>query len=102
MRLQSLGERPPFGGRQHHPEMRHGDVMPVDRIMRGPATWRIDAVRDDLMPVKVEVDPVGGAASFRSDEHTSKLQSLMRTSYAAFCLHQTTKPYSPQIIEKIH
>src|SRR3546814_17270527 len=66
MRLQSLGERPPFGGRQHHPEMRHGDVMPVDRIMRGPATWRIDAVRDDLMPVKVDVDPVGGAASFRA------------------------------------
>src|SRR3546814_9856477 len=68
MRLQSLGERPPFGGRQHHPEMRHGDVMPVDRIMRGPATWRIDAVRDDLMPVKVEVDPVGGAASFGAAE----------------------------------
>src|SRR3546814_9383154 len=25
---------------------------------------------------------------FRSDEHTSELQSLMRTSYAVFCLQQ--------------
>src|SRR3546814_3401741 len=29
-------------------------------------------------------DAVGG--SMRSDEHTSDLQSLMRTSYAVFCL----------------
>src|SRR3546814_5012553 len=32
---------------------------------------------------------------FRSEEHTSELQSLMRTSYAVFCLkkkHQTPTP----------
>src|SRR3546814_5498306 len=28
-------------------------------------------------------------ASPRSEEHTSELQSLMRTSYAVFCLHKT-------------
>src|SRR3546814_3746185 len=27
----------------------------------------------------------------RSEEHTSELQSLMRTSYAVFCLKQTNK-----------
>src|SRR3546814_3797631 len=27
-----------------------------------------------------------GSPSFRSEEHTSELQSLMRTSYAVFCL----------------
>src|SRR3546814_5337130 len=27
-----------------------------------------------------------GAAAFRSEEHTSELQSLMRISYAVFCL----------------
>src|SRR3546814_4543810 len=27
------------------------------------------------------------APSFRSEEHTSELQSLMRTSYAVFCWH---------------
>src|SRR3546814_3485053 len=28
----------------------------------------------------------GGAATYRSEEHTSELQSLMRISYAVFCL----------------
>src|SRR3546814_6106939 len=29
--------------------------------------------------------------SFRSEEHTSELQSLMRISYAVFCLKKNTK-----------
>src|SRR3546814_5116546 len=29
----------------------------------------------------------------RSEEHTSELQSLMRISYAVFCLKKTTEPY---------
>src|SRR3546814_7441055 len=28
----------------------------------------------------------------RSEEHTSELQSLMRNSYAVFCLNKKTKP----------
>src|SRR3546814_3317069 len=32
-----------------------------------------------------------GAASLRSEEHTSELQSLMRTSYAVFCLKKKKK-----------
>src|SRR3546814_6014219 len=31
------------------------------------------------------------ATETRSEEHTSELQSLMRTSYAVFCLKKTTK-----------
>src|SRR3546814_8307631 len=30
-------------------------------------------------------------SSCRSEEHTSELQSLMRTSYAVFCLKKNTK-----------
>src|SRR3546814_8941268 len=30
----------------------------------------------------------GGALALRSEEHTSELQSLMRISYAVFCLQQ--------------
>src|SRR3546814_9964812 len=30
--------------------------------------------------------PQGAAGTFRSEEHTSELQSLMRSSYAVFCL----------------
>src|SRR3546814_9729760 len=35
------------------------------------------------------VDPEARASrAARSEEHTSELQSLMRTSYAVFCLHK--------------
>src|SRR3546814_6437957 len=30
--------------------------------------------------------------AIRSEEHTSELQSLMRTSYAGFCLNKNTRP----------
>src|SRR3546814_9375046 len=48
-------------------------------------------VRRDL-PRKLRADPVAkrlhlrGVARMRSEEHTSELQSLMRISYAVFCL----------------
>src|SRR3546814_9755140 len=32
----------------------------------------------------------------RSEEHTSELQSLMRISYAVFCLKQKRKPHTPR------
>src|SRR3546814_5771570 len=32
----------------------------------------------------------GGRRALRSEEHTSELQSLMRISYAVFCLKQKT------------
>src|SRR3546814_4498514 len=33
-----------------------------------------------------QADVLAGAVSLRSEEHTSELQSLMRISYAVFCL----------------
>src|SRR3546814_2914289 len=33
----------------------------------------------------------GFGQALRSEEHTSELQSLMRSSYAVFCLKKTTK-----------
>src|SRR3546814_6802748 len=35
--------------------------------------------------------------TMRSEEHTSELQSLMRISYAVFCLKQKNRPISEQI-----
>src|SRR3546814_5659195 len=35
--------------------------------------------------------PVVAVVSTRSEEHTSELQSLMRISYAVFCLKKTNK-----------
>src|SRR3546814_6315174 len=40
---------------------------------------------------KTATDPVASARASRSEEHTSELQSLMRTSYAVFCLKKKTK-----------
>src|SRR3546814_1916514 len=44
---------------------------------------------------------VDGQLDVRSEEHTSELQSLMRISYAVFCLKKkqslyNTVPYSPK------
>src|SRR3546814_9550133 len=36
-------------------------------------------------------ESLGGVESLRSEEHTSELQSLMRISYAVFCLKKKTK-----------
>src|SRR3546814_2540241 len=38
-----------------------------------------------------EYSDVAAIAALRSEEHTSELQSLMRISYAVFCLKQKTK-----------
>src|SRR3546814_2958474 len=42
------------------------------------------------LPVKREV-PWAGWVTIRSEEHTSELQSLMRLSYAVFCLKKKKK-----------
>src|SRR3546814_2454963 len=46
-------------------------------------------------------NPVGafGFFSERSEEHTSELQSLMRISYAVFCLKKKKKQHNNVIIE---
>src|SRR3546814_10078407 len=44
------------------------------------------AVLTPSLPVDVSIDH-----SLRSEEHTSELQSLMRISYAVFCLTKKTK-----------
>src|SRR3546814_4290118 len=42
--------------------------------------------------LKTQVRIVAGARNdMRSEEHTSELQSLMRTSYAVFCLNKKKK-----------
>src|SRR3546814_3586407 len=38
-------------------------------------------------------EPAGPAQRARSEEHTSELQSLMRTSYAVFCLKKKNNTY---------
>src|SRR3546814_12048396 len=42
--------------------------------------------RRHLWPHRMDGSSAPGACSGRSEEHTSELQSLMRISYAVFCL----------------
>src|SRR3546814_6139457 len=41
---------------------------------------------------EIRLDGVPLTAADRSEEHTSELQSLMRTSYAVFCIKKNRKP----------
>src|SRR3546814_2631377 len=38
----------------------------------------------------------------RSEEHTSELQSLMRTSYAVFCLKKTKTKHTNKVHRQMH
>src|SRR3546814_15705799 len=49
---------------------------------------------DTVRPLVARRPRPGGARCHgRSEEHTSELQSLMRISYAAFCLKKKNKPF---------
>src|SRR3546814_1451791 len=56
----------------------------------GPADWLFEPRdADDLADFLRDLDPVVPVMALglgRSEEHTSELQSLMRISYAAFCM----------------
>src|SRR3546814_8477303 len=69
--------------------LKHGDEV-QDRLLRQRGAGALDHCVDRL---------VAGAAldapdrEIRSEEHTSELQSLMRISYAVFCLKKKIKLY---------
>src|SRR3546814_1633239 len=55
---------------------------------------------DDMGVLRIDVDAHANrslAALARSEEHTSELQSLMRISYAVFCLKKKNKQHNPTI-----
>src|SRR3546814_3759342 len=56
----------------------------------------------ELYDLRVRNAPdVGFVEPLRSEEHTSELQSLMRISYAVFCLNKKKSPYD-NITQKNH
>src|SRR3546814_1342761 len=75
-----------------------GDLVGGDRRRRLEAARAGE--RDKLLGIVVDVEDIGVAAvnavahhpdaadEHRSEEHTSELQSLMRISYAVFCLQK--------------
>src|SRR3546814_9735501 len=73
------GERPP--DRQHGC---HGRKPPCDQLR---STRRLQGFADGDKRAEHDED---GPFHMRSEEHTSELQSLMRISYAVFCLKKKT------------
>src|SRR3546814_1256682 len=65
----------------------------VRQIDRPAAHVELPAVIDAAQPALLVAPVVEVRAAMRSEEHTSELQSLMRISYAVFCLkkHITNK-----------
>src|SRR3546814_2656583 len=62
-----------------------GNARPV---VHAGAAERIDAHAHAGAADQVEVEHVAQVFDVRSEEHTSELQSLMRISYAVYCLKQ--------------
>src|SRR3546814_3849232 len=96
--FRSLGDAPP-GAALHH-ALQHADHLEcrgrIDHLLAlvGQLRRRLVLPRLDLTDFAgAQVVPVDGAAvailhavDQRSEEHTSELQSLMRSSYGVFCL----------------
>src|SRR3546814_7590137 len=63
------------------------------------------AVHNHVLPTSIReeehiaANSWAGISSYRSEEHTSELQSLMRISYAVFCL---TKKNNTLTIQYVH
>src|SRR3546814_2986137 len=60
---------------------------------RETGQYRLEAKRRDVLPQRQD-RRLQMEDGVRSEEHTSELQSLMRISYAVFCLTKKTKTYS--------
>src|SRR3546814_3417181 len=63
-------------------------VYGLDKVQAGEMVEFPGGVKG--MALNLETDNVG-VVIFRSEEHTSELQSLMRISYAVFCLKKKKK-----------
>src|SRR3546814_6465582 len=72
-------------------DSRTTDRVPAERVSP------VRALPDHLLRAERRIEPEAGSCTcpdcggalrpLRSEEHTSELQSLMRTSYAVFCLN---------------
>src|SRR3546814_8802307 len=56
-----------------------------------PSAFIFSPVSSTICRIGIEIAAATSPATLRLEEHTSELQSLMRISYAVFCLKQQTK-----------
>src|SRR3546814_9062653 len=71
-----------------------GVAAPVRAIAADPAASLVYTNRANLVAVVTNGTAIlglGNLGPYRSEEHTSELQSLMRSSYAVFCLKKNNR-----------
>src|SRR3546814_4184943 len=68
-----------------------GDQAPAHQGEQGEAELGLGVVQDLADRGLRNMQAARGGADRRSEEHTSELQSLMRISYAVFCLKKKKK-----------
>src|SRR3546814_10204737 len=63
-------------------------------VARGTPQWphKRNAIRKVAAAIRSSLKPT--ALATRSEEHTSELQSLIRSSYVVFCLKKTTQKHN--------
>src|SRR3546814_3144163 len=71
----------------------------VDSEAAGNAGYSAESQLEGVAPGRYAVSILqdsDGAPTVRSEEHTSELQSLMRISYAVFCLKKKKNQHNPR------
>src|SRR3546814_6136070 len=66
-------------------------LVPYTTLFRSPSRAPAPRSRRAWAPTARPSAGTGAMPTTRSEEHTSELQSLMRISYAVFCLKKKTK-----------
>src|SRR3546814_4488665 len=79
--------------------MTPADMAGIKLRMPGGEAWQFlgEALGANPTPMAYAEVYTGLQTGARSEEHTSELQSLMRISYAVFCLTQKKQPYGTHI-----
>src|SRR3546814_3120489 len=76
----------PFAFLSNHVDVRSATAQRIN-VLRLPEFQPVPDTGEPLLPdIDIDVD----IGKQRSEEHTSELQSLMRISYAVFCLKKQT------------
>src|SRR3546814_10709280 len=88
-REDDAGDRHPEA-RQGHAEPAHGHGTELRSLGDGRASRDVQSVRGRFSEERLRRWHFHRPGSLRSEEHTSELQSLMRISYAVFCLKKKT------------
>src|SRR3546814_5888153 len=72
-------------------EARIRDARQRDEIVAGMTADDVRHLRGEPQRISTRKNARGEVETWRSEEHTSELQSLMRISYAVFCLKKKIK-----------